>query len=566
MQINGMKLGQQIRLIVWISGFALVAMTLISALMEKHDTKQDFISDVDHVLECAVNVAAGYARDAEDGVFSLEEAQEAAMRAISEMRFGNGDYIYITDANNIMLMHPIKAELVGVDMNTSRDKSKQQTFYLRELRENTMNSPDGRGYVNYIWPRPGEETGSPKLGAAHKVSEWDWMICSGVYTNDVSKAFWKSFGTLSVLMLAMLLVLVLLSSVVIRMINTPLAKITKDMGRLAEGELEIDIDFIERQNEIGELARALGVFKENAMENLRLKEDQERLEKQAAEDRRRATLELADRIEERMQSVMESVAAAATELAHSAEEMQVNAGATSDRSASVAAAAEQAAANVATVASAAEELAATVNEISQQVSNAVQVASEAVNGSVKVSGQMEALNKTARQIGEILELINSIAEQTNLLALNATIEAARAGESGKGFAVVAAEVKTLANQTAEATDDIARQINEVQSATQEATSSIQAIRETIEKISEVSSSIAGAVEEQSATTSEIAQNVQQAATGTNDVTRNIADVSDAASSTGSIAHNVSDAAGQLSMQAEEMREAMGAFLVEMRKA
>ncbi len=565
MQITGMKLGHQIRLIVWISGFALVVMMLISALMEKRDTLKDFTTEVDHILECAVNVAASFAEEAKLGELPIEQAQHEAMRAIGAMRFGNGDYIYITDSENTMLMHPISQGLVGNNMDQLQDKSKKRIYHLRKLKEQVLASANGRGYVHYVWPRPGEDAGSPKLGAAHLFKDWGWMICSGVYTNDVSKAFWQSFGVLSALLLAMLLVLVLLASAVIRMINTPLASITKDMGRLADGELDIDIMFSERQNEIGALARALSVFKENALDNLRLREDQERMEKQAAEDRRRAILDLADRIEERMQSVMESVAAAATELAHSAEEMQTNAGATSDRSVTVAAAAEEAATNVATVASAAEELATTVNEISQQVATAVQVATEAVNGSVKVSAQMEALNGTARQIGEILELINSIAEQTNLLALNATIEAARAGESGKGFAVVAAEVKTLANQTAEATDDIARQINEVQQATKEATASIQAIRETIERISEVSSSIAGAVEEQSATTSEIAQNVQQAASGTNDVTRNIAEVSDAASNTGSIAQNVSQAAGQLSMQAEEMREAMDSFLVEMRR-
>ena len=566
MHLTEMRIGNQIRIIVWISGIAFVLLMLISAMMTRHDTRKGFLREVDHIIECAMNVAADYATKASAGAMSEAEAQQLALDAIRGMKFGQGDYLYILDGENNMLMHPIKPELEGKSMDQEQDKGRNKIYLFRLLHEETMQSAEGKGYIEYYWPRPGENTPSPKLGAAHVLPEWGWLICSGVYLNDVSAAFWKSFAVLSAVLLGMLLILVFLSSIIIRLINTPLASITEDMGRLADGQLDIDIHFTERKNEIGLLAKALGVFKNNAQENQRLRAEQEALQQQAAEERRQATLQLADRIEERMQGVMESVAAAATELAHSAEEMQANAGATSDRSASVAAAAEQAAANVATVASAAEELAATVNEISQQVSNAVQVASEAVSGSVKVSGQMEALNKTARQIGEILELINSIAEQTNLLALNATIEAARAGESGKGFAVVAAEVKTLANQTAEATDNIARQINEVQAATTEATESIQAIRETIEKISEVSSSIAGAVEEQSATTSEIAQNVQQAATGTNDVTRNISDVSSAASSTGSIAQNVSDAAGQLSMQAEEMREAMDSFLVEMRSS
>jgi methyl-accepting chemotaxis protein len=265
-------------------------------------------------------------------------------------------------------------------------------------------------------------------------------------------------------------------------------------------------------------------------------------------------------IANRVKDVVEIVSAAATELDATAQTMSAGAEETSVQANTVAAASEEASTNVQTVASAAEELTASVAEINTQVSESARIAASAVEEAERGSATMEGLAQAADRIGEIVSLISDIAAQTNLLALNATIEAARAGEAGKGFAVVASEVKSLATQTAKATDDISAQINQMQGATNEAVEAISSVRTTIGSMSEISSTIASAMEEQGATTQEIARNIQEATAGVNDVTSNITGVSEAASQTGSSATEVLEAARGLAKQADTLKTEVEAFL------
>ncbi|MGD9538871.1 MAG: methyl-accepting chemotaxis protein [Alphaproteobacteria bacterium] len=272
------------------------------------------------------------------------------------------------------------------------------------------------------------------------------------------------------------------------------------------------------------------------------------------------------RLAERVASVVDAVAGASTELRTTAESMAATAEETSRQASAVAAASEQASTNVQTVASAGEELSSSIGEIGRQVEQSTKTAARAVEEARRTNDQVESLATAAQQIGEVVRLISDIAEQTNLLALNATIEAARAGEAGKGFAVVAAEVKSLANQTAKATEEISAKIGEMQSATGGSVEAIKAIAETIGQISEISTTIAAAVEEQSAATQEISRNVQQAAQGTHEVNTNITSVTDGAGQTGAAAGQVLSAAGQLSKEAETLRAEIDAFLGRSAKA
>ncbi len=352
----------------------------------------------------------------------------------------------------------------------------------------------------------------------------------------------------------------------VRGISVPLGSMTAAMRALAGGNKAVEIPGVGRGDEIGSMAATVQVFKTNMIEADRLREETERLKVSAETERRTGMLRLADNFEAGIKGVVNSVASQATEMQSSAAAMTHTAEQATQQATAVAATVEEASANVQTVASSAEELSASVREIGQQVEHSSKIAGQAVIEADKTNTTVEGLAKTAQRIGDVVQLIETIAGQTNLLALNATIEAARAGDAGKGFAVVASEVKSLANQTAKATEEIRAQISEIQGATGQTVEAIRSIGATIRQMSEIATSIASAVEEQGAATREIATNVQQAAQGTSDIATNIEGVSHSASETGAAAAQVLSAAGELSKQSETLRRDVDEFLATVRAA
>jgi methyl-accepting chemotaxis protein len=351
----------------------------------------------------------------------------------------------------------------------------------------------------------------------------------------------------------------LIGGIVIFGITRPLGVMTASMGRLATGDLDVDVSGTERKDEVGVLARALQVFKDNAIEARRLAAAQE-VENQAKMRRAQVLDGLTKTFERNVSALTQGLSSAATEMEATAQSMTAVANQTTNQSIGVASAAEQTSANVQTVAAATEELSISIREIASQVSQSSQIAERAVQGAKRTDAAVQDLAVTASKIGDVVQLINTIAGQTNLLALNATIEAARAGEAGKGFAVVATEVKELASQTAKATEEISAQIGSVQQATQQTVAAIQEIARTITEMSQISTSIAAAMEEQGAATAEIARNVQEAARGTEAVTGNIGDVRKGAGETGAAASQVLSSAQELARHSSTLGKEVDTFL------
>jgi len=373
------------------------------------------------------------------------------------------------------------------------------------------------------------------------------------------------------------LIVLAISLTLARHVIGPVARMSRVMNRLAEGEMEFDVADTKRSDELGAMARSVEVFRQSAleMEQLRAQQaEQERADaerqdaqrRQVAAEKTKSLHSLADNFDRSVNAAVDQVSSAAGQMQQSARQMTGTIDQSTAQSAAVAAAAEEASTNVQTVAAAAEELSGSINEVSRQVSKCASIAQRAAAEAGETETQITTLSDATNRIGDVVKLINDVASQTNLLALNATIEAARAGEAGKGFAVVAGEVKTLAGQTANATDEIGAQISGIQSAASDFVDAMRRVAGTIDTINEIATSIAAAVEQQNAATGEISRNVHEASAATRQVSENIASISDNAQDSSATAETVADAAKELVSQSESLHDAVAGFIKDIRAA
>lgn len=363
-----------------------------------------------------------------------------------------------------------------------------------------------------------------------------------------------------------LLLAIALGWLIGRSITRPINDLTEVMNELAGGNNDVTVAYADRGNEIGSIARAVEVFRANAIRTQELEQDQQDRTARAEEEKRAFMENLASQFEASVGAIVERVSSTAANLDQSAQTMARVSENTSQRAEVAASASAQTTENVSVVASAAEEMTASISEINEQIIRASAASKSAAQDVTGTATQMETLANMADRIGEVVSMISDIAEQTNLLALNATIESARAGEAGKGFAVVASEVKALANETAKATENISELVTEIQAETKTAVGSIAKIGDVMRDLEQSSTAIASAMEEQGATTQSVAENVAQAANGTRDVSDSIKVVKDASVESSHATHAVQSSINDLTEQSNLLRDEVNRFLGQIRAA
>jgi methyl-accepting chemotaxis protein len=556
--LEHLKIAVRIYLLIGIAALGVVSVIIVSSNSIESSLTRDRNEQTRRLVETTHSMIVSYAKRVEAGEFLVEEAQKRALRTLSSLRYDGDQYFWVNDWDGKMLAH-IKPELVGQNVLDKADANGNKIF--AEFISIAKNK--GEGAYPYVWP-DSKGVNKPKISYVKGVPDWQWVVGSGVFADDIAKEVWEVQKKLGITAGILLLIVFLGASFIGNSISKPVQALTGVMGRLAKGDLSVNIGMGDRRDEIGGMARALETFKQNAVEMQQLQANNEIQKKRAEEERRALMLKTADEFEQSVKGVVATVSAAATEMQSNAESMAAISEETSRQSTAAAAATEQASTNVHTVASAAEELNASIGEINRQIGDSVNVAAACVREAESTGEVMQSLDKAAENIGNVVKLIEDIASQVNLLALNATIEAARAGEAGRGFAVVATEVKNLANQTTSAAQGITKEITEVQGQVKSAVKAIEGITGTIKKVNEISTTIASAVEEQGAATQEIARNVQQATEGTDEVSRNISGVSKAAQETGTASSQVLTAASQLSKESETLRNVVEGFIAKIR--
>jgi len=426
-------------------------------------------------------------------------------------------------------------------------------------------SPEG-GTTSYLYPRPGQTEAVRKMVYVRSFAPWNVVMSYGLYVDDVDADVSALLMRLGAIGAGLLVLMGLLSWLIARDILGALDRQKSRMQRIAEGHLDHPVEETGRGDEIGRMAETLDVLRQTAISARSLEAEQVASKQRSENEKRQAIMALADRFDASVGQLVGRMASGSSELETTAKSMTGTAERTNQRAALVGSAASEASTRVQTVAAAAEELSSSITEISRQMAQSAAISGRAVETARRTDVTVRALAEGAEQIEHVAELISSIASQTNLLALNATIEAARAGEAGRGFAVVASEVKSLANQTAKATDEIRQQIVSMQTVTTTAVGAIRNISNTISEINDVTTAIAAAVEEQGAATREIARNIQHAAGGTSEVSSNIVGVSSASTEAGTAATEVLTASSALRREADVLREEIDAFLSNIRAA
>jgi methyl-accepting chemotaxis protein len=560
-KLSNLKIAPKLGILV---GVALTGLCIAGALalyLMQQEMLNARIDQTKAIVEMARNMAAGLTKQVDAGEMTKQAALAEFRRRANSMTYDHGSgYLFATSYDGITVLSPDPKQIGTNRMDVVTNGRKLSRELMDGVRAN------GQILLTYEYVRPGEEKPIRKIGYAVAVPGFDMYLGSGAYLDDLDTKMRPITWLLGLAILGIGIVAGSIAWMIGRSISRPLGLLGDRMRALAAGELGAEIPGVGRGDEVGAMAAAVRIFRDNAVRMRELEQAEAVTQQRAAAERRSAMETLAGDFERSVNGIVRSVSTAASGMQATAQSMTATASDASARAANVSSASQGASNKVETVAAAAEQLSSSVVEIARQVSRSSEIASKAVGDAERTNATVQVLSTGAEKIGEVVKLIHSIAAQTNLLALNATIEAARAGESGRGFAVVASEVKALANQTAKATEEIAGQVAAMQASTSDAVAAISGITQTITQMSEITGTISAAVEQQGAATREIAHNIQSVAAGSSEINSHIGGVTTAASATGAAASEVLANARELDGQSGMLRSAVDGFLAKVRAA
>ncbi|MBK1836177.1 cache domain-containing protein [Azospirillum sp. YIM B02556] len=532
-----------------------------SATSKRETMVEGYRNSIQAVVQTSLSIIKAYDARAAKGEFSREEAQIRAKGALRALRFFGNEYMFGYEFDGTNVFHGVRPDLEGT-RKLADFKDSNGVLVIRGLIDSART---GDGTLIYNFPKAGGTEPMPKLAYAAIYEPWGWMIGTGVYIDEVDAAFRSTLIETLAVTVAAALLLGLVGFRLVSRIGMGLDGIATATGRIAKGDLVARVAGTDRGDEVGALARSVETLRLSAIEAEDLRRRHAALEREAEEARRATMARLADEFEGTVGALVQAVAESAGRLTHTSGAMSSGAEQTTSLMDVAARAAETTSGNVQAVAGATEELAASIREIAQQIAESTTGSARAVEDVRRTYALIEQLDGVAKRTVEVVDLIRSIAEQTNLLALNATIEAARAGEAGKGFAVVANEVKSLANQTAKATDDVQAQIAAMTNATSSVVEAMRGVGGVIETVNTVASSISAAIEEQGAATRDISQNVNEAAQGVTSVSNSLTKVCSHATATGQASAEVAAAARSVGERADRMLGEVSAFVARIRQ-
>jgi methyl-accepting chemotaxis protein len=559
MIVKRLRISHRLMLFIPLLLIALMVSLMLGLSTLHHSLVEDRKEEIKRLVQVARDTTETWHLQEQAGKLTREQAQEAAKDQLRHLRYANDDYFFVQRYDGTTMVQ-VKAELEGKNRADATDVDG-----VPMVRLQAEAGKKGGDFVFYRWPHPSSKEPVQKVSYCLGLDAWEWSICTGIYIDDVDAIYYATARYYALVAGVIVLLIAGIAYAVALSISRPLSRITERTAQLAEGNTDIDVPFLGQPNELGQLAHALDVFKTNRRRAEQL--DQAQRAEQAAKLQRQERLErVIAAFNERSARVTAAVARAAEHVQAQARRLTEMAQQSRTNLAAVGGAAVDTTGNVQAVAGAVEELSAAVVDVNRRVVKSADVSKRAVTETEQTSLTMRGLVEAAQRIGNIVQVIQDIASQTNLLALNATIEAARAGDTGKGFAVVAGEVKTLANQTTRATEEIQAQVGSIQTETARAVTAIESIGRTVGEMSDIATAIASAMEQQGATSHDIARNMSQAADRTREVSAKVTTVGQAAETTSAAASELQAASDDLRQQAAQLETDMQAFLGEVRAA